>query len=370
VTTTYTDYAQLILQQQLSDGAIAMGPGIGGEYSVEPYFANVGLIALFTAPETTGLSSGDYRTCAEKWISWYVRYATLSPENRIRDYVGSTNSWKPDTTVNSPFYYDSVDAYIATFLKLVSLVYTQESMPADVQMFLPAAWEVLYSTMSQAGTEPNLAVDIPGPNSFYYVEDNLEVSACLLAAGNVGGYQGVFADPVKSGKAIDAILDKAPFFQGHATPPHYVEAMAPDGDITDAPNPANAYNPDQQIQLLAATHLGANSDNAMAAYDALREIGLGLPAIQADGDLFDQVLWWGQAAIALDDVASDAGQPTVFDHVVSCLQAYQPTFPTDIQHLGYAANILALQWAIANNQLLHPPMGPHFPGGHPPRLPG
>jgi hypothetical protein len=346
--TLLTDYADLIVEHAVEDGAIVMYDPYAPPFSVDPYFANLACIGLVNA-YTKNTDHPQYLSVATDWVTWYIDYANRT-NGVICDYVGVSANWSPSTT-NPP--YDSADAYIATFLSLAGLVYphADSAWQKALSGFLPTALSVVDQVLqkSVAGFPQKPTADLttqykesaPVP-LFCYTEDNCEVYSGLVAAAALGASIPSL-NPGEQAANTLAAIDKKLFATGAPPFPRYDLAAAVDGQTTATSNVQSVFYPDQQVQLLALSQLPPDAKRAALYADMKSHCYSQLPAVIANSDAtkelnnLDQIVWWGLAAMRMEGPQPNQ---TMID-IYSRLAAYNPGIGSWVHDIGHACTILA-----------------------------
>jgi len=115
--------ANWIASLQQASGAIVMSRDKtyiwnGKEcYKIEPYFANLAVIAMFENPTSENIG------VVKKWIEWYMNHLNNPDYNGIYGSVYVYYVDKLDNTEYSAATYDSTDSYAATFMILLKKYY-------------------------------------------------------------------------------------------------------------------------------------------------------------------------------------------------------------------------------------------------------
>src|SRR5208337_248294 len=126
---TITFFADRVLSNQTSDGAIVMGDPTVKPYEVSPYFSNLAAYGLMRAYEVT--NNPVYLTAAQQWTEWYIMH--LNANGTIYNYTGTPGNW---ISTNS---YDSTDAYASTFLEVAQKVLLYSSAKSSVAQLITAS---------------------------------------------------------------------------------------------------------------------------------------------------------------------------------------------------------------------------------------
>jgi hypothetical protein len=310
----------------------------------------------------------EYITTAKNWIAWYI--ANTPSTGIIADYVGTAGNWTPSAT-NPP--YDSVDAYIATFLSAAAAIapsaVNDTAWTHALMDFLPTALSVISEITIKPSPSPaqspktaNLTTQFTGSSSlplFCYTEDNCEVYTGLAAATKLGALIGSL-NPATQSAATRAAIDAA-LFSPDATPfARYALAAAPNGQLTPTTNVQTVFYPDQQVQLLALSHLPLDAQR-QTLYANMKNVSYSqLPAVIANADPtvelnnLDQVVWWGLAALAIEGPGPNQTMTDIYNR----LTAYDPGIGSWVHDIGHACTVLAAYVPLA----IHPIPPPHRHG--------
>ena len=167
-------FADRILANQLTDGAIVMGDPTFPPFEVVPYFSNLAAHGLMRAYEIT--NDPRYLNSAQSWTAWYLRHQNM--DGTIYDFTGTVGHWTPTND------YDSTDSYASTFLEVAQkvLLYTPADHPVAQALILavPGLLDAQQLTMQPTG----LTLAKPGYD-FAYLEDNVEVYRGMAAAAKI-----------------------------------------------------------------------------------------------------------------------------------------------------------------------------------------
>jgi hypothetical protein len=101
-------FADRILANQQTDGAIVMGDPSFPPFQVVPYFGNLAGDGLMRAYEIT--NDPQYLNAAQSWTFWYLQHQNA--DGTIYDFTGTVGHWTPT------YDYDSTDSYASTFLEM------------------------------------------------------------------------------------------------------------------------------------------------------------------------------------------------------------------------------------------------------------
>jgi hypothetical protein len=328
-------YADLIVNHAKSDGALVSYDPANGPFLVQPYFANLAVEGLVDAYRVT--KTKRYIDTGKRWVTWYLNHAEPNG-GIIDDYTGGPDSWRPAVPI-----YDSVDAYIATFIRSATLVagYVTDD-PAWRQRlvnFMPTALRVLLKVLQKSGPVTDLFANLLPSDSrgqVCYLEDNCEV---LVSLGYLSGFFSIPGlDPKTQTPKTQSAINSA-LFDGSATPFHrYEVGKMLDGTSAQYAPFLQKFYPAQQAQLMALRTLN-HPRLAQLWADMKRYCYPQVPAVIGpphELDDFDMVVWWGLAALRWE-----TPQSTFFRAITNRLLAYNPGVGPWIHDLGHACTILA-----------------------------
>ena len=315
-------FADRILANQLTDGAIVMGDPSFPPFQVVPYFSNLAAHGLMRAYEIT--YDPRYLNAAQAWSVWYLQHRNT--DGTIYDFTGTVGHWTPT------YDYDSTDSYASTFLEVAQkvLLYTPAGHPV-AQALTRAVPELLDA--QQLTMQPDgLTLAKPGYD-FAFLEDNVEVYRGMVAAAEIPSWDRTgMPDPAWQAEntryAIETLLFRT------RTPAHYVIGMASDGTVEDISNWKRWY-PEQQTQLMAIAWLPANADRINLYSYMKGRFYRSLPGRITDETQFDQIVWWAMSA-------QNIGDTTAAQQLVDRLTAYKPAAASyNVGLNGHACRILA-----------------------------
>ena len=315
-------FADRILANQQTDGAIVMGDPSFPPFQVVPYFGNLAGDGLMRAYEIT--NDPQYLNAAQSWTFWYLQHQNA--DGTIYDFTGTVGHWTPT------YDYDSTDSYASTFLEMAHkvLLYTHADHPVAQALILavPGLLDAQQLTMQSNG------LTLAKPDyDFAYLEDNVEVYLGMIAAANIPYWDRTGRpDPAWQAEdtryAIETLLFKT------RTPAHYVIGMASDGTIEDISNWKRWY-PEQQTQLMAIAWLPANADRTNLFTYMKGRFYTSLPLRIKNETNFDQIVWWAMAA---QNVVDTAAARFLIDKLI----AYTPAAASyNVGLNGHACRILA-----------------------------
>jgi hypothetical protein len=328
-------YADLIVAHAKSDGALVSYDPSQSPFLVQPYFANIAVAGPVDAYRAT--KDKRYIAAGKSWVTWYLNQA--EPKGGIiDDYTGTPENWEPASPI-----YDSVDSYIATFIRTATLVagYVTDDAAWRQRLinFMPTALGVLSKVLQKNGPVTDLFANLLPSDSrgqTCYLEDNCEVLQSLSYIAGFFSIPGLDpkAQSPKTANAINTVL-----FDSGASPFARDEVGKELNGASDqyAPFLQNFY-PGQQAQLMALetlnhprlAQLWANMKTY--CYPQVPAV-IGAPHGLDD---FDMVVWWGLAALRWETPQSD-----FFKAVTNRLLAYDPGVGPWIHDLGRACTVLA-----------------------------
>lgn len=273
--------ADIILEHQASDGAIAMGvvQRSQGSNDISPYCANlagIGLVAAYGA-----LHDKRYLQAAENWAIWQENH--IGRDGVIDDYKGFPGSWKPTG------HYDSTDSYASTWLDLVEKIY---QAGAGIK-WLKARWTgVLKISHAMELTRQSNGMTCATPKwPVMYTMDNIETSRGVKAAMEIGGELG-HKDFAKKERAwlnqLNASFEKILW---DPTGKHYAVGVQSGGAIVPF---KGEWYPSGMADIMAVAWKPLNVRRRML-YESMRET-YGLPLKCETGDDMKQIAFWLMAA--------------------------------------------------------------------------
>jgi len=315
-------FADQILSNQLSDGAIVMGDPTTPPFEVIPYFSNLAAIGLMKAYDIT--FDPRYLNAAQSWATWYIGHQNA--DGTIYDYTGTVGTWSPD------YDYDSTDSYASTFLEVTQkiLLHTPADQPL-AQMLTRAVPGLLYA--QQLTMQPDSLTQAKPGYDFAFLEDNIEVYRGMIAASEISswdrtGLQGPADQAENTRYAIETLLFMS------RNPIHYAIGIAGDETIEDISSLKYWY-PDQQIQLMAVAWLPSSADR-VRLYNYLKgRFYYALPGRISNESQFDKIVWWAMAAQNMKDTSAER-------QLTSKLISYNPASPPyNVGLNGHACRVLA-----------------------------
>lgn len=185
-----------IVSLQVGSGAIKMASGPArytedgkAVYNIHPYFNNLAVLGILDNPNPKVIET------AKKWISWYLNHINSSDYNGLSGTIYDYE-YVEDGTEISKNYYDSVDAYAATFISLLRRYYEithDDALLNENKEKIEKIIEVMISVQDNDGltfAKPDYPIK--------YLMDNVEVYEGLSAAEYIA--REVFNDTVKADK--------------------------------------------------------------------------------------------------------------------------------------------------------------------------
>jgi hypothetical protein len=257
----------IMSRQQAVADPLADGFIFHADQSIVPYFANQAATALALTKESNRLAA------VARYLHWYFRNLNWPDElglyGTTYDYRQVGGQWQPDLTIRAgthPHYYDSVDAYAATFLTLLRAYVAADG---GTQLLMRHANQIeAISGLMVNMMDPADGLAIAKPTyPVKYLMDNCEVYKGLQDAAWL--FRVVFQDPTKADYfAQMASLNRKGILTDLFNGLHF--AVYKTGKQRGAVNWSKWY-PDAVSQLFPAIFgvIDPNDDRAGQAYQRL-----------------------------------------------------------------------------------------------------
>jgi hypothetical protein len=238
------------------------GAFLNGFSLVSPYFANLAATALVMSGEPGEPGKPTPLESVTSYVTWYLNSLNwpdiLGLHGTVYDYVRDAAGWRqrlttphksfPDNpTKRVPHYYDSADAYAATFISLLRAYVHAGGSTAPLIAFSHQV-EIITGIMIVLMKDDHLTLAKPSP-SFKYLMDNCEVYRGLEDAAWL--FEHVFRDAGKASyfksfatKNRDAILNE---LASKENPKEFYPSKSENGTL--APIDWGKWYPDAVSQL-------------------------------------------------------------------------------------------------------------------------
>lgn len=183
-------------RQQSGADPLADGYIFHADQSIVPYFANQAATALALTKDSKWLPA------VARYMDWYFRNLNwpdaLGLYGTIYDYRQVGGHWQPDLTIrvaNHPHYYDSVDAYAATFLTLLRAYVAADGDTQPLMRHAKQIEAISGLMINMMDSADGLTIAKP-TYPVKYLMDNCEVYKGLEDAAWL--FRVVFQDPEKA----------------------------------------------------------------------------------------------------------------------------------------------------------------------------
>ena len=240
--------ANRIVSYQQTDGAITMGGGT----QVNPYFSSHAAIGLAHAYKVT--KDKRYSLAIRNWLSWYTKH--INEDGTIDNFDNASGQWQPYLNPKTSSYFDSTDAYAATFMEALSeaiLIGGDAKWRKQMLKFVPKIFGAMRLTMQK-----KYGLTCATPNyPVMYTMDNIEVYRGGYSAAVISGL-GTTDGKKRLGQA-NATLTAIQRLLREQSNVFYLIGIQTDGYQFTATKTMDNWYSEQMAQLMPIAWLPADS---------------------------------------------------------------------------------------------------------------